>query len=70
MLLWACAIVMPHDRPTGWERPRRVKRPQGGAPAGAVIGRAATVNLFVNGVVRSDVGGEEEEDRRIRHRTG
>ena len=27
MLLWAYAIVMPRDRPTGWERPHRVERP-------------------------------------------
>jgi hypothetical protein len=27
MLLWAYAIVMPRDRPPGWERPRRVERP-------------------------------------------
>ena len=27
MLLWAYAIVLPRDRPTGWERPRRVERP-------------------------------------------
>jgi hypothetical protein len=27
MLLWAYAIVMPRDRPTGWERPRRVEHP-------------------------------------------
>ena len=49
MLLWAYGIVMPRDRPTGWERPRRVERPQGGAPAGAVVGRAAAVDLFVDG---------------------
>ena len=67
MLLWAYAIVMPRDRPTGWERPHRVERPQGGAPTGAVVGRAAAV-LFVDGAIRSDVGWEEEEDRRIRRR--
>ncbi len=51
MLLWVYTIIMPRDRPTGWERPHRVERPQGGAPAGAVVGRASAVNLFVNGAV-------------------
>ncbi len=45
-------IIMPRDKPTGWERPRRLERPQGGAPAGmVVVGRAAAVDLFVDGTV-------------------
>jgi hypothetical protein len=43
MLLWVYAIVVHRDRPIGWERPCRVERPQGGAPAGAVVGRAAAI---------------------------
>jgi hypothetical protein len=44
-------IITPRDRPSGWERPRRLERLQGGAPAGVVVGHAAAVDLFVDGTV-------------------